>query len=83
MLIQLISWENHRCNWPPIRVRTLERIVFSNKINEIENLNSLKSAGFEKITDLLVKNGAKVNDADVSGKTALHQAASFGNNCIC
>lgn len=35
--------------------------------------------GFDKIVDVLVKNGAKVNEADVSGKTALHQAASFGN----
>lgn len=31
---------------------------------------------------MLVKNGANVNNGDVSGKTALHQAAAFGREKV-
>lgn len=44
--------------------------------------NSSNSVGKEKIMDLLISNGANVNQADKTGKTPLHRAAELGTKFL-
>lgn len=44
-----------------------------------KNNNGIFELGSEKITDLLINNGANVNSRNVDGDTALNLAIAFGN----
>lgn len=47
----------------------------------LQKLIFFSSLGYEKIVDLLVKNGADINHENDMGKTALHRATENGIHC--